>query len=162
MESGCAGREVGAGRLGDRNVLQARGCGFESLEEHREGAHALRGDPSEIRAARHVEIREGKRGKRICLFTLCMLANGIAAARISLLRSVSPSRAICSHFPRSRAPPTMDATKQKATQTSWQLPTPPPNAPVLKVYNSLTRTKVGLVSRSESLGMTHFPLVSAD
>ena len=91
-----------------------------------------------------------------------MLANGIAAAKFSLSRPFFLSRAICSHLSAANRPAKMDATKQKATQTSWQLPTPPPDAPKLKVYNSLTRTKVRLLSAFELSQMTHFPLISAD
>lgn len=90
-----------------------------------------------------------------------MLAKGIAAARFSLFRPLSLSRAICSHHASAHRSRNMD-TKQKATQTSWQLPTPPADPPTLKVYNSLTRTKVWLVPASNPIGMTHFPLNSAD
>lgn len=79
----------------------------------------------------------------LCWCMLLTLARSFS--RSHLCPIVQPTaRSLCSHsFPLRRAmASTQDASRSKATQDSWILPTRTAEEPKLKVYNSLTRTKV--------------------
>jgi cysteinyl-tRNA synthetase len=79
---------------------------------------------------------------------LLTLARSFSRSHLGLI--VQPTaRSLCSHsFPLRRAmASTQDASsRSKAIQDSWILPTRATEEPKLKVYNSLTRTKVSCSS----------------